>query len=100
MVRQTLWLTMYTLELNLKNSPAPIAVMIKEDETAQQQFQTVVAAVQAGDPQWLSLTCDRTQKHVWVCVKEVAAVQLTPKQGATGAATVRTGFAVQLESAS
>ncbi|MEN9252893.1 MAG: hypothetical protein Q6L58_10700 [Thermostichales cyanobacterium BF3_bins_165] len=91
---------MFTLELNLKTSPAPITLMLKDEQTAQQQLQTLVKAVQTRDPQWLSLTCDKTQKQVWVCVAEVAAVQLTPKQGASGAATVRTGFAVQLETAS
>ncbi|MEN9205837.1 MAG: hypothetical protein Q6J68_06015 [Thermostichales cyanobacterium SZTDM-1c_bins_54] len=91
---------MFTLELNLKTSPAPITLMLKDEQTAQQQLQTLVKAVQTRDPQWLSLTCDKTQKQVWVCVAEVAAVQLTPKQGGSGAATVRTGFAVQLETAS
>lgn len=89
---------MYTLELNLKNSPAPVAVMLKDAETAQARYQAVVNALKSGDPQWLDLTCDRTQKQVWVCLADVAAVQLTPKQGSNAATLSRPGFAVQSES--
>lgn len=83
---------MYTLELIFRGNPAPIVIQIKEDEAAEQRYQQVLAAIQAGKPQTLELTCDRTSKKVFVLTQELASVQLTPRAGSVSPMGTRTGF--------
>lgn len=83
---------MYTLELVFRGNPAPIVVQVKEENDAEQRYQQILSALQAGQPQTLELTCDRTSKRVCVLTQELASVQLTPKAGSISPMGTRTGF--------
>jgi hypothetical protein len=70
---------MYILELLLKGNPAAIVVHQKEEEAANQAYQSVVNALKKGSPESLELTCDRTGKKVFVLTSELCGVQMTSK---------------------
>ncbi|MEN9230371.1 MAG: hypothetical protein Q6L68_05650 [Thermostichus sp. DG02_5_bins_236] len=92
------WLTMYILELLLKGNPAAIVIHQKEEEAANQAYQSVVNALKKGSPESLELTCDRTGKKVFVLTSELCGVQMTSKSGGASPMGSRTGFLAQVES--
>ncbi len=87
---------MYTLELMLKGNPAAIVIHQKEEEAANQTYQSVVNALKTGSPASLELTCDRTGKKVFVLTGEVCGVQMTSKSGGASPMGTRPGFLAQL----
>jgi len=84
---------MYTLELNLKQSPLPITLQKKALEDAQADYQRISEALQGGNAVALELTCDQVpDKRVMVLVSELAAVQIYEKSGTTSASGKPPGF--------
>lgn len=82
---------MFTIEITLKGVPAMLAVQYKEAEAAEASFQRLGEVLRSGHPQWLDLTCEKTEKKVLLASAEIAAIQLTPKAGGTQTGT-RAGF--------
>ncbi|WP_244353042.1 hypothetical protein [Thermostichus vulcanus] len=91
-------LIMYILELLLKGNPAAIVIHQKEEEAANQAYQSVVNALKKGSPESLELTCDRTGKKVFVLTSELCGVQMTSKSGGASPMGSRTGFLAQVGS--
>lgn len=89
---------MYTIEVTMKGSAAPIAVQLKEEANAEKIYAQVVDAIAKGEPSLLALNCDRTDKKATVLVQEIAAVQIVPKQSSTTGQGSRPGFFAQLDS--
>ncbi len=82
---------MFTIEITLKGVPAMLAVQYKEADTAEGRFQHLSDVLRSGQPQWLELACEKTEKKILLSSAEIAAIQLTPKAGGTQAGT-RAGF--------
>ncbi|MEM9005667.1 MAG: hypothetical protein AAGE59_19355 [Cyanobacteria bacterium P01_F01_bin.86] len=84
---------MYTLELNLKQSPLPLTVQKKELEEAKTDYQRVQDALKTGNAVVIELTCDQIpDKHISVLANEIAAVQLYEKSGTASASGKPPGF--------
>lgn len=84
---------MYTLELNLKQSPLPLAVQKKSLEEAQADYQRIVEALNTGNSVVFELTCDQVpNKHISLLASEVAAVQIYEKSGTASASGKPPGF--------
>ncbi|MBE7386017.1 MAG: hypothetical protein F6J95_032100 [Leptolyngbya sp. SIO1E4] len=84
---------MYTLELNLKQTPLPLMIQKQSLEDAKADYQRVTDALNAGNPVLLELTCDQVpDKRVSVLVSEVAAVQMYEKSGTASASGKPPGF--------
>ncbi len=84
---------MYTLELNLKHSPLPIAVQKQELEAAQADYNRLTDALKSGTTVVLELTCDQIPgKAITVLTSEVAAVQIYEKSGTASASGKPPGF--------
>ncbi|WP_027269232.1 hypothetical protein [Leptolyngbya sp. PCC 6406] len=84
---------MYTLEINLKQSPLPLNVQKKTMEEAKTEYDRIVAALKSGGSTLLELTCEQVpDKHLSVLSSEVAAVQLYEKSGTTSASGKPPGF--------
>ncbi|MDA0672428.1 MAG: hypothetical protein O3C67_01805 [Cyanobacteria bacterium] len=84
---------MYTLELNLKQTPLPLSVQKKTLEDAKADYDRIVAALQAGGSTLLELTCEQVpDKKVSFLSGEVAAVQMYEKSGTTSASGKPPGF--------
>ncbi|MDA0865231.1 MAG: hypothetical protein O2890_02215 [Cyanobacteria bacterium] len=84
---------MYTLELNLKHSPLPIAVQKQELDAAQADYNRLIEALKSGSAVVLELTCDQIPgKSVTVLTSEVAAVQIYEKSGTASASGKPPGF--------
>ncbi len=74
---------MYTLEVMLRGNPAPLAVQRKEENSALALYQEIVAAIKQSTPPIVELTCEKTGRQLSVLTQEIAAVQITAKDGAT-----------------
>jgi hypothetical protein len=75
---------MYTIDVMLKYSPAPISVQRKEENEANELYQKLTAAMTNGDPKVMELTCDRdVGKKVTVLCSEISVVQMSQKSGAS-----------------
>ncbi len=91
---------MYTIEIVLKSNSAPLGVMQKEEDSANQIYQTLTAAIQQGQPQTVEVSCEKTGRKLTVLTQEIAGIQITPKAGAASSAGVRTGFVAQITESS
>lgn len=75
---------MYTIDVMLKYSPAPISVQRKEENEANELYQKLTAAMTEGEPKVMELTCDRDAgKKVTVLCSEISVVQMSQKSGAS-----------------
>ena len=84
---------MYTLELNLKQTPLPLSVQKKAMEDAKADYDRIVAALQSGSSTLIELTCEQvTDKRVSFFSGEVVAVQMYEKSGTTTASGKPPGF--------
>ena len=92
---------MYTLELNLKQSPSPVTIQKKASEEAQADYQRITDALKAGDTVILELECDQVpDKRVSILVSEIAAVQIYEKSGTASASGKPPGFFSMVSEAS
>lgn len=83
---------MYTLELNLKQSPLTLSIQKKTLEAAQADYDRVVAALNGDKAVLLELTCEQVPAKRLSCLSgEVAAVQVYEKS-ATSASGKPPGF--------
>jgi hypothetical protein len=84
---------MYTVEVLLKQVAASLSVQRKELADAEADYQRVLAALRGETTGVIELMCDRqVGKRVSVLASEVAAVQLTEKQGAASGGARVPGF--------
>ncbi|MEM0980001.1 MAG: hypothetical protein AAGH78_06980 [Cyanobacteria bacterium P01_H01_bin.58] len=85
--------SMFTLELNLKQTPAPLMIQKKSSEDAQADYQRLTEALKSGNTTVVELSCDQVpEKRVSVLVNEIAAVQIYEKTGTTSASGKPPGF--------
>lgn len=84
---------MYTLELNLKQTPLSLSVQKKTMEDAKADYDRIVAALKSGSSTLLELTCEQVpDKKVSFLSGEVVAVQMYEKSGTTAASGKPPGF--------
>lgn len=82
---------MFTIELSLKGNPIPVSVERKDKETAQSTYHSILAALNAGEPKVLELSCDKqTEKIIALLTDYICAVQLSEKSAS--ASTTGVGF--------
>ena len=75
---------MYTLELNLKQSPLPLSVQKKTLEAAQADYDRAIAALKGEGEALLEFTCEQVpEKRISCLSSEVAAVQLYEKSASS-----------------
>jgi DNA-binding FadR family transcriptional regulator len=87
-------LYMYVIEILLKNVAMPMSVQRKTAEEATTVYQQVLAAMQAHEPKFLELTCDRQpEKKIAVMTDAIVAAQMYEKSGAASSGKAP-GFAV------
>lgn len=86
-------ISMFTLELNLKQTPAPLMIQKKSSEDAQADYHRLTEALKTGNTTVIELTCDQVpEKRVSVLVNEIAAVQIYEKAGTASASGKPPGF--------
>ncbi|NER81428.1 MAG: hypothetical protein F6K42_18045 [Leptolyngbya sp. SIO1D8] len=84
---------MYTLELNLKQSPLPLMIQKQSLEDAETDYKRVTDALNTGNAVLLELTCDQVpNKRVTILVSEIAAIQMYEKSGTASASGKPPGF--------
>ncbi len=84
---------MFTLELNLKQTPAPLMVQKKSAEAAKADYQRLVDALKSGNHSVIELSCDQMpDKQVTVLTSELVAVQIYEKAGTASASGKPPGF--------
>ena len=84
---------MYTIEIVLKGTPAPLSVQRKELNDAEADYQRVLAGMRGETAGTIELSCERQEgKRLSVLPVEVAAVQLSQKQGGIAGGNRMPGF--------
>lgn len=84
---------MFTVELNLKHSPAPVSIQKKSSEEAEADYQRITEALNSGNTVMIELACEQIpNKRVSILLSEVAAVQIYEKSGTTSASGKPPGF--------
>ncbi len=84
---------MYTIEVNLKQSPLPLMVQKESLDAAESDYRRILDAIQSGSSGIIELTCDQvSDKRLSVLTGEVAAVQLYEKSGTASASGKAPGF--------
>jgi hypothetical protein len=84
---------MYTLELNLQQTPLPLSVQKKTLEEAQTEYDRIVKALGSGETSLLELTCEQVpNKKISVLSSALVAVQIYEKSGTTSASGRPPGF--------
>ena len=77
---------MFTIDIIVKYTPAPLSVQRKELADAQAVYQQVLEMMGSGQSQVLELTCEKMpDKKVAIQTSEISAVQVSEKSGASPA---------------
>ena len=88
---------MYTLELNLRYSPFPIAIQKKEYDEVLQIFNQIKSAMADNhNSSLIELKCEKVKdKLIAVVSREITSIQIYEKSAVVGGSK-RPGFAVDL----
>lgn len=77
---------MLTINLMLKNSPFPISVQKKDEETAKSLYQELLTAMRSSTLEIIELQCDKeTSKTVAVASDQISAVIMSEPSGSATA---------------
>jgi predicted RNase H-like nuclease len=77
---------MFTIDIIVKYTPAPLSVQRKELSDAQAVYEQVLEMMRSGHPQVLELNCEKMpDKKVAIQASEISAVQVSEKSGASTA---------------
>lgn len=83
---------MFTIELSLKGNPIPVSVERKDKESAHATYQSILAALNGGEPKVLELTCEKQpEKTIALVTENICAVQIAEKSASTAAIGVGFG---------
>ncbi len=75
---------MYTIDIIVKYTPAPLSVQRKELGDAEAVYAQVTEMMRSGQSQLLELTCEKmTEKKVAIITNEIVAIQISEKSGAS-----------------
>lgn len=86
-------LSMFIIDLIIKNTAASLSVQRKETADAESLYKQILDAVNSGSPKLLELTCEKQpDKKIAIVTSDIAAVQLTEKSGATTSSGRPPGF--------
>ncbi|MBF2036845.1 MAG: hypothetical protein IGR92_15570 [Leptolyngbyaceae cyanobacterium T60_A2020_046] len=84
---------MYTLEVNLKQTPMPLSVQKKTLEDAQADYRRLSEAIAGSSGGVLELTCDQMpEKRITLLASEVVAIQIYEKSGTASSSGKAPGF--------
>lgn len=84
---------MYVIDVMLKGMPVSLSVQKKEEADAKATYQKVAEAMKSSSSQLIELACERQpDKTVSVLSSEIAAVQMSQKDGTTAASGRPPGF--------
>ncbi len=75
---------MFTIDIIVKYTPAPLSVQRKELADAEAVYDQVLEMMRSSHPQLLELTCEKMpDKKVAILGSEISAVQISEKSGAS-----------------
>lgn len=84
---------MFTIELALKQTAAPLTVQKKSKEDAEALYQSVVEELKSGKVGLIELSCEQQpHKQISVLASEIAAVQVYEKTSTATASGRPPGF--------
>jgi hypothetical protein len=84
---------MYTIDLSIRNTAFPVSIQRKTAEDAEAIYKQILDAMASGKPDILELTSEgKVEKKVAIRSTEISGVQMSQKEGGTGAAGRTPGF--------